>query len=221
MSEILLVSLLKENTESICKTLELGGFQVNVADSSIMVDDILQKSLPDLIVVNFEGIEEHRRDEIIQPIINSNVSTIAIIPEKDLYLMERINGISDFVITPVRSNELMLRISLGVRRSTENDNSDVISLGDLVINQSRYEVTISDIRIMLTFKEYELLRLFASSPGTVFTREQLLSKIWGYDYFGGTRTVDVHIRRLRSKIEDANHTFIETVWNVGYRFLRT
>tara|TARA_Y100000588_G_C14232106_1_gene915720 strand:- start:1810 stop:2370 length:561 start_codon:yes stop_codon:yes gene_type:complete len=186
-----------------------------------MVNDILQKSLPDLIVVNFEGIEEHRRDEIIQPIINSNVSTIAIIPEKDLYLMERINGISDFVITPVRSNELMLRISLGVRRSTENDNSDVISLGDLVINQSRYEVTISDIRIMLTFKEYELLRLFASSPGTVFTREQLLSKIWGYDYFGGTRTVDVHIRRLRSKIEDANHTFIETVWNVGYRFLRT
>ena len=221
MSEILLVSLLKENTESICKTLELGGFQVNVAASSIMVDDILQKSLPDLIVVNFEGIEEHRRDEIIQPTINSNVSTIAIIPEKDLYLMERINGISDFVITPVRSNELMLRISLGVRRSTENDNSDVISLGDLVINQSRYEVTISDIRIMLTFKEYELLRLFASSPGTVFTREQLLSKIWGYDYFGGTRTVDVHIRRLRSKIEDANHTFIETVWNVGYRFLRT
>ena len=221
MSEILLVSLLKENTESICKTLELGGFQVNVAASSIMVDDILQKSLPDLIVVNFEGIEEHRRDEIIQPIINSNVSTIAIIPEKDLYLMERINGISDFVITPVRSNELMLRISLGVRRSTENDNSDVISLGDLVINKSRYEVTISDIRIMLTFKEYELLRLFASSPGTVFTREQLLSKIWGYDYFGGTRTVDVHIRRLRSKIEDANHTFIETVWNVGYRFLRT
>ena len=97
----------------------------------------------------------------------------------------------------------------------------MISLGDLVINQSRYEVTISDIRIMLTFKEYELLRLFASSPGTVFTREQLLSKIWGYDYFGGTRTVDVHIRRLRSKIEDANHTFIETVWNVGYRFLRT
>ena len=87
MSEILLVSLLKENTESICKTLELGGFQVNVAASSIMVDDILQKSLPDLIVVNFEGIEEHRRDEIIQPIINSNVSTIAIIPEKDLYLM--------------------------------------------------------------------------------------------------------------------------------------
>ncbi|MBH52552.1 MAG: DNA-binding response regulator [Chloroflexi bacterium] len=221
MSEILLVSLLKENTESICKTLELGGFQVNVASNSIMVNDILQKSLPDLIVVNFEGIEEHRRDEIIQPIINSNVSTIAIIPEKDLYLMERINGISDFVITPVRSNELMLRISLGVRRSTENDNSDVISLGDLVINQSRYEVTISDIRIMLTFKEYELLRLFASSPGTVFTREQLLSKIWGYDYFGGTRTVDVHIRRLRSKIEDANHTFIETVWNVGYRFLRT
>ena len=73
-------------------------------------------------------------------------------------------------------------------------------------------------RIALRFKEYELLRLLATSPGRVFTRDALLRKIWGYDYFGGTRTVDVHIRRLRSKIEDAEHSFIETIWAVGYRF---
>ena len=70
----------------------------------------------------------------------------------------------------------------------------------------------------LRFKEYELLLLIASSPGRVYTREALLNLVWGYDYLGGTRTVDVHVRRLRSKIEDANHSFIETVWNIGYRF---
>ena len=70
----------------------------------------------------------------------------------------------------------------------------------------------------LTFKQYQLLCLLASNPGRVFTREALLNQIWEYDYYGGTRTVDVHIRRLRSKIYDVEHRFIETVWNVGYRF---
>ena len=71
---------------------------------------------------------------------------------------------------------------------------------------------------MLTKKQYELLKLLAENPGRVFSRDALLNQIWGYEYFGGTRTVDVHIRRLRSKIEDADHNFIETIWNVGYRF---
>ena len=87
-----------------------------------------------------------------------------------------------------------------------------------MIDQTRYEVTVSGHRVLLTFKEYELLRLLAQNPGRVFSREELLSRVWGYEYFGGTRTVDVHVRRLRSKVQDANHTFIETVWNVGYRF---
>ena len=73
-------------------------------------------------------------------------------------------------------------------------------------------------KVLLTYKEYQLLVLLASTPGRVYTRDNLLSQVWGYDYFGGTRTVDVHIRRLRSKIEDASHSFIETIWNVGYRF---
>ena len=72
--------------------------------------------------------------------------------------------------------------------------------------------------VELTFKEFELLKLMASNRGRVFTRDALLDKIWGYDYFGGDRTVDVHIRRLRSKIEEFGHTFIETVRNIGYRF---
>jgi DNA-binding response OmpR family regulator len=79
-------------------------------------------------------------------------------------------------------------------------------------------VTVNGALVELTFKEYELLKLLAANRGRVFTREALLDKLWGYDYFGGDRTVDVHIRRLRSKIEDAEHTYIETVRNIGYRF---
>ena len=93
-----------------------------------------------------------------------------------------------------------------------------VVLGGLVINPVNYEVSIDGNRINLRFKEYELLLLLATSPGRVYTREAILNQVWGYDYFGGTRTVDVHIRRLRSKIDSYGEKFIETVWNLGYRF---
>ena len=88
----------------------------------------------------------------------------------------------------------------------------------MTIDLVKYEVTLENRVIELTFKEYELLLYLASNKGRVFTREALLNKVWGFDYFGGDRTVDVHIRRLRSKIEDSEHTFIDTVRNIGYRF---
>jgi two-component system alkaline phosphatase synthesis response regulator PhoP len=88
----------------------------------------------------------------------------------------------------------------------------------LVIYLARYEVRLGGRLVELTFREYKLLSFLAANRGQVFTREVLLNKVWGYDYFGGDRTVDVHIRRLRSKVEDANHTFIDTVRNIGYRF---
>ena len=95
----------------------------------------------------------------------------------------------------------------------------MLRAGDMVIDLDRYEVSSRGRRIVLTYKEYQLLCLLASYPGKVYTREALLREIWGYDYFGGTRTVDVHIRRLRSKIEnDIDVKYIETIWNVGYRF---
>ena len=103
-------------------------------------------------------------------------------------------------------------------RTGLTDRGDLVRQGDLVINRVNYEVSLRGRRLNLRFKEYELLLLMATTPGRVYTREALLERIWGYDYLGGTRTVDVHIRRLRSKIEDADHTFIETVWQVGYRF---
>ena len=96
--------------------------------------------------------------------------------------------------------------------------SKLIKHGDLIIDLPKYEVRQAGRLIVLTLKEYELLCLLSSNPGKVFSREALLNKIWGYNYFGGARTVDVHITRLRNKIEDGSHSFIETVRGVGYRF---
>ena len=128
--------------------------------------------------------------------------------------------ITDFIVSPFLEEELITRAIFSVKRATVAPlEEDLINRGDLTINPSNYEVLINNIRVPLRFKEYELLLLLASNPGRVYDRATLLNQIWGYDYFGGTRTVDVHIRRLRSKIENnAENPYIETIWNVGYRF---
>ena len=126
--------------------------------------------------------------------------------------------VEDFVFLPFKRSELATRIRRALWRTGSWDSGQVIRTGDLIIDQERYEVSVAGRRVILTFKEYQLLCLLATNPGRVYSRETLLSRVWEYDYFGGTRTVDVHIRRLRSKVEDASHLFIETVRNVGYRF---
>ena len=113
---------------------------------------------------------------------------------------------------------MLLRAKKLVASTKNISDQDVIVQDQLVISPHSYEVTLKGRRVHLRFKEYELLLLLASNPGRVYDRETLLNHIWGYDYFGGTRTVDVHIRRLRSKIEQPDTQFIETIWNVGYRF---
>ena len=125
--------------------------------------------------------------------------------------------VDDFILCPPRLGELRARVHQALARQAGQTSGETVRVGDLVIDVERYEVHLAGRKVLLTFKEYQLLKLLAMNPGRVYSREALLSQIWGYDYFGGTRTVDVHIRRLRSKIEDADHSFIETVWTVGYR----
>ena len=148
----------------------------------------------------------------------SGLPAVALVSEERIHEMASVEGIDDFVVAPASRVEVAVRVErvLAARRRPEGP--DVIRAGDLVVNPAAYEVTLKGRRVPLRFKEYELLRLLAANPGRVYTREALLSQVWGYDYLGGTRTVDVHVRRLRSKIEDAERSYIETVWNVGYRF---
>ena len=125
----------------------------------------------------------------------------------------------ELILSPSTSMELGLRVKQAIYRVSGLSGENVLKINELAIDLERYEVTLSGRKVALTYKEFQLLALLASNPGRVYTREALLSQLWGYDYLGGTRTVDVHIRRLRSKIEDSDKIYLETIWNVGYRFI--
>lgn len=133
-------------------------------------------------------------------------------------------GADDYCTKPFSVRELMARVKANIRRTSsdtpQEDTGDVITFQNLTINPSRYEVKKSDIVIDLTLREFELLKFLAQQSGQIFTREILLEKVWGYEYFGDVRTVDVTVRRLREKIEDnpASPNFIMTKRGVGYYF---
>jgi DNA-binding response OmpR family regulator len=124
----------------------------------------------------------------------------------------------DFVVETSLDEELDARLSHLLWRSGRAKRADVIVYGPLALNLETYQAVVEGRPLDLTYMEYELLRYLAAHPGKVFTREALLSAVWGYDYFGGARTVDVHVRRLRAKLGEENAHLIETVRSVGYRF---
>ncbi|MDO5502703.1 MAG: response regulator transcription factor [Actinomycetia bacterium] len=129
-------------------------------------------------------------------------------------------GIDDVLLTSAGPAEVEARIRLAVGRRTGEEPEDPrLRLGALTIDEAAYSASLRGHRLDLTYKEFELLKYLAQHPGRVFTRSQLLQEVWGYDYFGGTRTVDVHVRRLRSKLGADHEVLIGTVRNVGYRFV--
>ena len=124
----------------------------------------------------------------------------------------------DFCLSPFHPVELEARLRHQFRRVGRQARPDVVEYGDLVLNLETYQAYIGSRPIDLTYMEYELLKFFATNPGKVFTRETLLSRVWGYEYYGGARTVDVHVRRLRAKLGEVHANLIQTVRSVGYRF---
>ena len=126
-------------------------------------------------------------------------------------------GVDDVILEGAGPAEADARIRLAIGRQAQSKSSSKIHASGVVIDEASYSAKVHGRPLDLTFKEFELLRFLATHPSRVFTREQLLSEVWGYDYFGGTRTVDVHVRRLRAKLGD-QESLIGTVRNVGYRF---
>jgi len=126
-------------------------------------------------------------------------------------------GADDFLLETAGPAEIDARIRLAIARSVATESQGKIHASGVVIDEASYSAKVHGEPMDLTYKEFELIKFLAQHPGRVFTRDQLLSEVWGYDYFGGTRTVDVHIRRLRAKLGDLEG-LIGTVRNVGYRF---
>ena len=194
------------------------GIDIFLVERSADMDSLDDTALPHLALLNLSTLSNSSTKSFIERCESLKLPVIALVSPEMLLDFDLKLGVSDFVVSPPDTDEIVTRVKLTLHRNRNEDDDDVRRAGSLVINPSTYEVSLRGTRVNLRFKEYELLRLLATNPGRVYSREALLSSIWGYDYFGGTRTVDVHIRRLRSKIEDADHPYIETIWNVGYRF---
>ena len=134
-------------------------------------------------------------------------------PREDLF--------DDFCVHPFHPIELETRLKHVFRRSGRSNDIDLIEYGPLAMNLETYQAVIDNKPLDLTYMEYELLKFLAAHPGKVFTRETLLNRVWGYDYYGGARTVDVHVRRLRAKLGEEHANLIQTIRSVGYSFGRS
>jgi DNA-binding response OmpR family regulator len=143
---------------------------------------------------------------------------IALVFEQEGPRLDLSLGFDDLILAPYRLSELAARLRLSRWRVESVAGPDVVRMGAISLNQATYEVFVQRAPVELTLKEYQLLLFLMQNPGRVFTRGDLLDRVWGSDYFGGTRTVDVHIRRLRAKTEPAGD-LIETVRGVGYRLV--
>lgn len=127
--------------------------------------------------------------------------------------------ITDFILTPYDDDELNTRIQRLLLKSSQQRSGKLLTGNGLEIDTESFEVTVDGRQLALTFKEFELLRYLAAHPGRVHTREALLNQVWGYEYFGGLRTVDVHVRRIRAKLGPKNQGLVQTVHGVGYKFV--
>ncbi len=132
-------------------------------------------------------------------------------------LSDQTDIFDEFCLTPFHPSELEARVDHMLRRFATPEDASVISYGPLSLNVDTYQAMVDGRALDLTYMEYELLRYLTAQPGKVFSREILLSEVWGYDYYGGARTVDVHIRRLRAKLGEEHASLISTVRSVGYR----
>jgi DNA-binding response OmpR family regulator len=222
--KILLISKDAEKGSQIARELHVRNIVCSHISPHETVDEEIADRAPDLVILALENalvaspvieaIRELRRERPI-PIL-------ALIPKDVLQKSRDLPfAVDDFVVEPCETDEIALRIEKALKETYAVDSKDLIRSNDLVIDLARREVAIEGKTLSLTFTEYELLAFLAANSGRVFTREALLNKIWGYDYYGGDRTVDVHIRRLRAKIEWGKHSFIETVRGVGYRFKKS
>ncbi len=221
MQHILILSQDKDYRKALASFLKNSGFVIYPSDTiEDTVEQFYSRKL-DIIIVDVaswkeEGIKVYK--DLKQEIGTKDFSSIVI---ASMDLMKEINfalAFDDFVIKNEDFTEVLLRIKQLLWRQSKLDSNNIIKIEDLILNMNSYEVTVKGKTIYLTYKEYELLKFLMLNRGRVFTRDALLDKVWGYDNYSGTRTVDIHIQRLRTKLGGKSSEFIQTVRNVGYCF---
>jgi len=218
MRRVLLLSDRPAQIQAVDRALRLDGHVLRTEANAERCLIALHDWRPGLLLIDLGmGIPTSVVSALIAEPSIGELAVLALAERSSFDQVSAVSGLSDFVTAPVDELEFRLRVARLLSTSSDEDDSLVLRCGGLEIDTERYKVTVQGSVVDLTYKEYELLRFLASNPGKPFTREALLNQVWGYDYYGGSRTVDVHVRRIRAKIE-RHEPFIETVRNVGYRF---
>lgn len=202
-------------------TLTQTGFEAKGFADGISMLEALKTEKPELIVLDImlpgkDGVEVLKK-------IRSNSETRkipVIMATAKGTEMDKIQGLDtgadDYLVKPFGVMEMVSRIKAVLRRCEPDEKEEVLTIGEITLSDKEHLVTVKGEKAVLTFKEFEILKLFMSNPGIVFSRDKLLSEVWGIDYLGESRTVDMHIKTLRQKLGDAG-TIIETVIGVGYK----
>jgi DNA-binding response OmpR family regulator len=220
LSNVLVLTNGREPPADILPSLSLLRHTVRVAPAA--PEHVLAGPAPDAVFVDGRrDLVLARRLLLVLRAAASTVPLILIVTDGGWAATSADWGADDLILHTAGPAEVeaRLRLVIGRRGQAAAQFPDEIRSGGLVVNEATYSARINGRSLDLTFKEFELLKFLAQHPGRVFTRAQLLQEVWGYDYFGGTRTVDVHVRRLRAKLGAENEDLIGTVRNVGYRFV--
>src|SRR3546814_1970 len=223
MSTLLLLTSALQPSAEVLPGLALlsHGVKILPAEGSALLE------APDADLLLVDGRQELAQARDLCRLIRttgSDAPVLLIVTEGGLAVVAADWGMDDVVLHTCGPAELEARIKLAIgrlnaQRDADDPESHVIRSGEVVVDDATYTAKLSGRALDLSFKEFELLKFLVQHPGRVFSRQQLLQEVWGYDYFGGTRTVDVHVRRLRAKLGPEHETLIGTVRNVGYRFM--
>ncbi|HYI57055.1 MAG TPA: response regulator transcription factor [Microlunatus sp.] len=218
MATLLLLTNDMRASGEILPALELLPHQVKVAQAEATA--LLDAPAADVILL------DARRDLVGARSLCRLIETtgkeaplLVVVSEGGLAALSADWGFDDVLLNTAGPAEVDVRIRLATSPSTSTTGEPLIQTGNIVIDEAGYSAKLNGTQLDLTYTEFELLKYLAQHPGRVFSRQQLLSDVWGYDYFGGTRTVDVHVRRLRAKLGPEYESVIGTVRNVGYRFV--
>ncbi len=217
--------LIVDDDENICEVIKMyvesAGYNTKVSHDGKEAEEIFLEYKPDLVLLDImlphvDGIDVLKwiRKEYETPVIMLTAKGETFDKVLGLEL-----GADDYIVKPFEPKELLARVKAVLRRyNVDNENKEVLNFEELTIDINSYTVVYKNQEIKMPPKEFELVYYLANNKNRVFTREQLLCEVWGYDYPGDSRTVDVHVKRLREKLQGGINWQIETVWGVGYKF---
>ena len=222
MWTLLLLSDQASDERDVLPSFPIGPWRVSTVPLKTTTPEELIPIHPDLLIIDATvdvgaGEETTRKLSLAWEIGLPPI--LVVLAEEGVTRFRLETGADDFVLNTASAGEISARLDLLGRRSGRGDDPTVVKIGDLTINPENYQVYVRGQPLDLTYKEFELLKFLAQRPGRVCDRDLLLREVWGYDYYGGTRTVDVHIRRLRAKLGAEHEALIETIRNVGYRLV--